>query len=213
MRELLAEFIGTFALILVGAGSVVLNAGLVGIALAHGLVVFTMATAFGNVSGGHFNPAVSLGVRSMGKISRIQLAKYVVAQLLGAAAAGLVLLYLFGNTANLGTPALAINIDLAKGILIEAIITFFLVLVVLNTAIVKEIPMAPLAIGMTLALDILFAGPLTGAAANPARAFGPALASGYWLNQLVYWIGPIIGALLAAVATKIIHHEKLANLV
>src|SRR3989338_6323123 len=77
VRELIAEFIGTFALILVGAGSVVLNAGLIGIALAHGLVIFTMASAFGNVSGGHFNPAVSLGVRLMGKISRIQLAKYV----------------------------------------------------------------------------------------------------------------------------------------
>ncbi|MDP3742278.1 MAG: aquaporin [Candidatus Micrarchaeota archaeon] len=213
MKELIAEFIGTFTLVLVGAGAVVLNAGLVGIALAHGLVVFTMATAFGNVSGGHFNPAVSIAISAIGKLSKAKLAKYVTAQLLGAAVAGLVLLYLFGNTtANLGTPALANGVDLAKGIFLELLITFFLVIVVLNTAVVKEHSLAPLAIGMTLALDILFAGPLTGAAANPARAFGPALASGYWLNQFVYWIGPIIGALLAALATKVIHDEKLATL-
>ncbi len=208
MRDLLAEFIGTFALILVGAGSVVLNAGLVGIALAHGLVIFTMGTSFGKTSGGHFNPVVTLAVFIAGKINRQKAVEYVIVQLLGAAVAGLVLLYLFGNVASLGTPALGSEVDFTKGIFVEAILTFFLVTVILNTAVYDNALLAPLAIGLTLTLDILFGGPLTGAAMNPARAFGPAIASGNWANQLVYWIGPIIGSIVAFLTSKYINKTE-----
>lgn len=208
MRGFLAEFIGTFALIFIGAGSVIINAGLVGIAFAHGLVIFVMASAFGRTSGGHFNPAVSLAFTAIGKLGKARMIQYLAAQLLGATAAGFVLLMIFGNVAHLGTPALAPSVSLASGILVEAILTFFLVTVIMNTAVFdKHNSLAPLAIGMTITLDILFGGPLTGAAMNPARALGPALAAGYAVNQLVYWIGPLIGGLIAALVAKKMHEN------
>ena len=212
VRELVAEFIGTFALIFIGAGSVVLNAGLVGIAFAHGLVIFTMATAFGKISGGHFNPAVSFAAAAIGKLSKEKLVKYVIAQLFGAVAAGFILLILFGNTANLGTTALGTNVSFASGVAVEAILTFFLVTVIMNTAVFKNNSLAPLAIGMTITLDILFGGPLTGGAMNPARAFGPAFASGFWNDQLVYWIGPLVGALAAALVSKEMNKSEIDKL-
>jgi MIP family channel proteins len=206
MRDLIAEFLGAFALILIGAGSILVNAGLVGIALAHGLVIFVMATSFGRVSGGHFNPAVSLAFASIGKMKMEKLVPYIVAQLLGAAAAGFVLLAIFGaagSATNLGAPALGANVSVGAGILVEAILTFFLVTVIMNTAVFdKNNALAPLAIGMTITLDILFGGPLTGGAMNPARAFGPALAAGFWTNHVVYWVGPIVGGVAAALLTK-----------
>ena len=208
MRELIAEFIGTFALILIGAGSVMLNTGLVAIALAHGLVIFVMATAFGKVSGGHVNPAVTIGVRSIGKMKWQKAGQYIASQLAGALVAAFVLLFLFGNLNFLGTPALAPNVGIGQGILIEAILTFFLLTVILNTAVYDNNLLAPLAIGMTIVLDILFGGPLTGAAMNPALAFGPAIASGYWINHLVYWVGPIIGAVAASLLARYMAQAK-----
>jgi MIP family channel proteins len=218
-KQCVAEFIGTFALIFVGVGAIYhtagfdQNAGLVLVALAHGLTIAVMASATGAISGGHLNPAVTFGLWVGGKISAKDSLAYLIAQLAGATAAGFVLLYLFTgqmdpakgtSLANSilvnGTPNLAkTGINVTQGILIEAILTFFLVFVVYGTAVDARGPkyVAGLAIGLTVALDILFGGPFTGAAMNPARVFGPALASGVWTNQMIYWIGPLLGGAVA----------------
>lgn len=207
---LAAEAIGTFIFFFVGAGAVVtsqipgVRTGLVEIALAHGLALAVMVSAFGAISGGHFNPAVTIGVWVAGRISAGVAVAYVVAQLLGAAVAGIVLRLVFLPTlwvpVYLGTPVLGYGVGPNKGILIEAILTMALLLAVLLTAVDERAPrtIAGFGIGLTVAFDILVGGPLTGAAMNPARHFGPALASGFWENVHVYWIGPIVGAVVAA---------------
>jgi MIP family channel proteins len=210
-RSLVAEFLGTFALVFIGAGSIVTNqwtkgaVGLGGIAAAHALVLAIMITALGHISGGHFNPAVTFGIWIARRISIGSAALYWVAQLLGAVVAGFLLLAVFPSEqwqpVHLGTPALGLGIGFAKGVLIEAILTFFLVLAVFGVAVDSRgsfKTVAGFGIGLVLGFDILLGGPLTGAAMNPARAFGPALASGYWQDDLVYWIGPLIGSAVAS---------------
>ena len=208
-RQLLAEAIGAFTLSFAGGGAVMLassNTGvtLVGVALAHGLAIGLMITALGGISGGHFNPAVTVGFWVTRRIATALAAGYVVAQLLGAVVAGLALFLLFPEglraAAHLGTPALGPATDFVHAVGIEAILTFFLVTVIWGAAVDPRGPkaVAGLAIGLTIAMDILAAGPLTGAVMNPSRGFGTALVSGYWDNQLVFWIGPIIGAVVAA---------------
>ena len=210
-RSLIAEFIGTFALVFIGAGSIVTNqwtkgaVGLAGIAAAHALVLAIMISALGHISGGHFNPAVTFGVWIARRISITTAALYWVAQLVGAAVAGLLLLAVFPSQqwrpVHLGTPALGLGIGFGKGVLVEAILTFFLVLAVFGVAIDSRgsfKAVAGFGIGLVLGFDILVGGPLTGAAMNPARAFGPAFASGYWQDGLVYWIGPLTGGAIAA---------------
>jgi aquaporin TIP len=202
-KQLVAEFIGTFALIFVGVGSIYQGQGLLAIALAHGLAIFVMAAAVGHISGGQFNPAVSFGLWVGGKLPLARMIVYWVAQLLGAVAAAFLLLYVFADlpgqvateTIRKGTPDLIEKgITPLQGIVIEAVLTFFLMFVIYGSAVdPRAVKLAPLAIGFTVTLDILFNGPLTGAAMNPARVFGPALASGHWHNHLVYWIGPLIG--------------------
>jgi MIP family channel proteins len=214
-----AEAIGTFALIYIGVlaitavsivGAPNTAADLASIGLAHGLTIAVMVAALGAVSGGHFNPAVTFGFVVTGRMNPVMGLMYWVAQLVGASVAGLVLVALFGpNPVSTGTPDLARNIGFSTGVAVEAITTFFLVLVVFGTAVDERGPKAviPLAIGLTVALDIMATGPLTGAAMNPARAFGPALASGHWTNHLVYWIGPLLGGALAA----LVHQFALAE--
>jgi aquaporin Z len=210
-RSMVAEFLGTFALVFIGAGAIVTNqwakgaVGLVGIAAAHGLVLSVMISALGHVSGGHFNPAVTFGVWIARRIPTVSAALYWVAQLLGAVVAGLLLLAVFPSEqwqpVHLGTPALGLGIGFGKGVLVEAILTFFLVLAVFGVAIDERgsfKAVAGFGIGLVLAFDILVGGPLTGASMNPARTFGPAVASGYWQNDLVYWIGPLLGGAVAA---------------
>jgi MIP family channel proteins len=212
LKQCVAEFIGTFALIFVGVGAIYHNAGLLAVALAHGLTIAVMVSATGGISGGHLNPAVTFGLWVGGKISLPNTIAYWIAQLAGATAAGFVLLFLFTgqmdpdkgtSLANSilvnGTPDLAkTGVSAMQGILIEAILTFFLVFVVYGSAVDSRAPkIGGLAIGLTVALDILFGGPFTGAAMNPARVFGPALASGHWNNQMIYWIGPLLGGALA----------------
>jgi len=210
-RALIAEFVGAFALIFIGAGSIVTNQwtkgalGLAGIAAAHALVLAIMISALGHISGGHFNPAVTFGVWITRRISSAGAALYVVAQLVGATAGALLLLAVFPSEqwqpVHLGTPTLGLGIGFGKGVLVEAILTFFLVFAVFGVAIDPRGSFKAIAgfgIGLVLGFDILVGGPLTGAAMNPARAFGPALASGYWQDQLVYWIGPLIGGAIAA---------------
>jgi MIP family channel proteins len=202
-KQLVAEFIGTFALIFVGVGAIYQGQGLLAVALAHGLTIFVMAAAVGHISGGQFNPAVSFGLWVGGNLPLARMIAYWVAQLLGAIAAAFLLLYVFADlpgqvaaeTIRKGTPDLIENgITPLQGIVIEAVLTFFLMFVIYGSAVdPRAVKLAPLAIGFTVTLDILFNGPLTGAAMNPARVFGPALASGHWHNHLVYWIGPLIG--------------------
>ncbi len=200
-KKCVAEFVGTFTLIFIGVGAIYNNPGLLGVALAHGLAIAVMVSATGGISGGHLNPAVTFGVLVGGKIGLRDSLAYWVAQLAGGAAAGFLLLCLLGDNSQTaasivanGTPDLGKGIGWSTGIGIEAVLTFFLVFVVYGSAVDARAPkIGGLAIGLTVALDILFGGPLTGAAMNPARTFGPALASGHWTNHAVYWIGPLLG--------------------
>jgi MIP family channel proteins len=209
---LVAEALGTFLFFFVGAGSVVLGdylainggtgPGLLGVALAHGLALAVLVSALGPVSGGHFNPAVTLAVWIMGRITPTRVALYLVAQLIGGLAAGLALKAVFADVwqaSNIGTPSLGAEITPILGIGIEAILTTLLVLVVIGTAVDPRAPkIGGLAIGLAVAADILVGGPLTGAAMNPARWFGPAVAAGAYADWYVWWIGPFIGAAVAA---------------
>jgi aquaporin TIP len=207
----IAEAIGTFALIFIGVGAIHAAPGnLVAIALAHGLTIAVMVSATGHISGGHLNPAVTFGVFIGGKIGRNDALRYWGAQLLGAAAAGFVCLGIFDRGIVIdGTPQLGGSVGPMKGIVVEAILTFFLVFVVFGTGIDARGPrIGGLAIGLTVALDIFFGGPLTGAAMNPARTFGPALAVSFWQAHYVYWIGPLIGGALAALVYRMFMVRK-----
>ena len=209
-KSLVAEFVGTFALVFVGAGAGALGlGGLVGVALAHGLTVMAFAYAYGHLSGTHVNPAVTFGVWMAGKMEARAALSYWVFQCLGGIAAGYALLGLLGGpVGNLGTGALAqrlliggasVTVTPAWGFALEAILAFFLVNTVLNAAVTgKAGNLAGVAIGFTLTLNILMGGPLTGAIFNPARQLGPALASGQTDHLVLYLVAPLVGAAAAA---------------
>ena len=200
LRPCIAEFIGTFALIFVGIGAI-RTAGddVLAVALAHGLTIAAFVSATMHISGGQLNPAVTFGLVCGGHMSIGDAVRYWIAQLLGGTAAALICLGIFDRaTIVTGTPQLATGISPGAGILVEAILTFFLVFVVHGTGIDERgRRVAGLAIGSTVTLDILFGGPLTGAAMNPARVFGPAVAGNFWKAHYVYWIGPLIGGAAA----------------
>ncbi len=211
-KQCVAEFVGTFALIFVGVGAIANNSspaagvGLLGVALAHGLTIAVMVSATGAISGGQLNPAVTFGLFIGGQMDAKKTIAYWIAQLAGATAAAALCCSLLGKAAvSGGTPDIAMNaqtpvVSVAQAITIEAVLTFFLVFVVYGSAVDARAPkIGGLAIGLTVALDILFGGPLTGAAMNPARTFGPALVSSHWTNHMVYWVGPLIGGALAGV--------------
>jgi aquaporin Z len=207
---LLAEFIGTFALIFIGAGAGALGqAGLVGVAFAHGLVVLAFAYAYGHISGTHINPAVTLGVWAAGKIETARAFSYVVFQLLGGVVAAFTLSWVLGSRqGNLGATLLADGVSPLVGVVLEAILTFFLVNTVMNAAVSgKAGNMAGAAIGLTLTLAILMGGPLTGGSLNPARSLGPAVASGNFTNLWVYFVGPILGGVAAGLLYKMVFEE------
>lgn len=206
----LAEFIATFALCFVGAGAICTDAltggavGLVGIALAHGLVLAVFITAIAATSGGHVNPAVSIAFAVAGRMSWGKTAGYVISQLAGAVLAGFVLTLVFSpevrSAVGGGTPVPGPGVSAWQAVLVEAILTFFLVFAVFGTAVDARAPkLGGLLIGLTVTLDILFGGPITGASMNPARTFGPGLAAGVWTAHWVYWVGPVIGGSAAAV--------------
>lgn len=203
LKAYVAELVGTFALIFIGVGAIYnanhQNMDLLGIAIAHGLAIAVMVSATGAISGGHLNPAVTFGALLGGKISLPRAVGYIISQLIGATAAGFLCVTILGAGAvSTGTPDLGKDVSVGTGILVEAVLTFFLVFVVFGTGIDARGPkIGGLAIGLTVALDILFGGPLTGAAMNPARTFGPALASGHWTNHSIYWIGPLLGGAAA----------------
>jgi MIP family channel proteins len=168
------------------------------VALAHGVVLAVLVSALGAVSGGHFNPAVTLGLWVAGKIDAAKGAAYVVAQLVGGAAAGFGLAWIFTDVGP-AVPALGQGVDLMTGIALEAVMTAVLLLAVFGTAVDPRGPrVGGLAIGLAVAADILFGGTLTGAAMNPARWFGPAVAAGAFDNWYVWWIGPFLGAVVVA---------------
>jgi aquaporin Z len=217
--SLLAEFIGTFALIFIGAGAGALGiGGLVGVALAHGLVVLGFAYAYGHISGTHINPAVTLGVWAAGKIDAARAGSYIVFQIAGGIVAALVLRWVLGGTetglglTQLGHPTVhdtVITITPLIGVVLEAILTFFLVNAVLNAGISGKatIP-GGLAIGLTLTFCILMGGPLTGASLNPARSIGPAVATGDFTSLWVYLVGPAIGGVAAGLLYKTVFEER-----
>lgn len=212
LRPCLAEFIGTFALVFVGIGAIK-TAGhdVLGVALAHGLTIAAFASATMHISGGQLNPAVTFGLVCGGHMTVPNALRYWLSQLLGGICAALICLGLFGRDVVVtGTPQLAIALNPLQGILVEAILTFFLVFVVYATAVDERGPrsVAGLAIGATITLDILFGGPLTGAAMNPARVFGPALAAGFWHDHYVYWIGPLLGGALGGLVYRLLIERK-----
>jgi MIP family channel proteins len=210
LKAAVAEAVGTFALIFIGVLAIAAVStvrapvgltNLTSIALAHGLTIMVMVAALGAVSGGHFNPAITLGFVVTRRMSVLAGGTYWLAQLIGASLAAFLLVLVLGTgPVGVGTPALAAGFGFWSGVILEAVGTFFLVLAVFGTAVDERAPASiyPIAIGLTIAFDIMAFGPLTGSAVNPARAFGPALASGHWADQLVYWIGPLIGGALAA---------------
>lgn len=217
--SLLAEFIGTFALIFIGAGAGALGlGGLVGVALAHGLVIIGFAYSYGHISGTHINPAVTLGVWAAGKIDAGRAFSYIVFQIAGGIVGALALSWVLGGTeTGLGRTALASGLSVGNatititplvGLVLEAILTFFLVNAVMNAGISGKatIP-GGLAIGLTLTFCILMGGPLTGASLNPARSIGPAVATGNFENLWLYLIGPALGGGLAGLLYKTVFEE------
>lgn len=209
LRRSTAEAIGTFGLVFIGAGSVMStyfpksDYGVLGISLAHGLVLAVMVSATMSISGGHLNPAVTLGLLSVRRINAATAAGYIAAQLVGAVLAAGALKLLFptaiAGITSLGTPRLAASISLGEGIALEAIFGFFLISAVFGTCVNPDSPrIGGFGIGLALMFDVLVGGALTGAAVNPARAFGPALLSGNWVAHGVYWVGPIVGGIFAA---------------
>ncbi len=217
-KAYVAEFIGTFALIFVGVGAITADyisgaCGLVGIALAHGLTIAVMASATAAVSGGHLNPAVTIGALAAGKIDGVNAVGYVVSQCLGGIVAAAMLKLCLPAAAlesvKMGTPALGDGIGVGMGLLAEIILTFFLVFVIFGTAIDSRAPkVGGLFIGLTVTLDILVGGPITGAAMNPARHLGPALLGGGLQHIWLYWVGPLVGGLIAALVYQHILEEK-----
>jgi len=208
-RRSFAEALGTFALVFFGAGSVAseyfpgADYGVFGVAVVHGLVLAVLVTSLMGISGGHLNPAVTLGLLAARRTSASNAGAYVVAQLVGAVLAALLLkqLYPIGvvRPISLGTPTIAATIQFHQAIMIEAVMAFFLVSAVYGTCVNPDSPrIGGFGIGLTLLFCILVGGPLTGAAVNPARAFGPALVSGQWVAHIVWWVGPIVGGVLAA---------------
>lgn len=208
VRPLAAEFLGTFLFVFVGCGAVVLNAaqgnvlGLGGIAFAHALAFAIAVTVAMPISGGHLNPAVTFAVWLAGRIDARKAGLYVGTQLIAAVIAVLVVRWVYpsgaGEATSYGVPRLAADVTIARGIVVEAVLTLMLVSAVFGTAVSAHAPrVGGFAIGLTLLPAILVGGPLTGAALNPARAFGPALVSLDWHGHIAYWLGPLLGAAVA----------------
>jgi len=217
-KVFVAELIGTFALVFIGAGTGVVGiGGLVGVALAHGLVIASFAYVYGHISGAHFNPAVTFGLALNGTVKWGDALYYWIAQFVGAAFAALALNYVASSVSGLDGGATVGTLtrlgDAAyapyAGLLVEIILTFFLVNAVLHAAVAgKAGAFAGLAIGLTLTFAILAGGPMTGASLNPARTFGPALFTGSLTNPmtyLIYFAGPLAGSALAVGVFKFLN--------
>ncbi len=215
VRTFVAEAVGAFLLVLIGtavACAAVLGQETAGppydslaIALSFGLVLTAIVAGLGQVSGAHVNPAVTLGLATVGKFPWRLVPSYIIAQLVGALLAALAVWGAYGDRArelaNLGAPALVPEATAPQGFLVEALIAFLLVFVVVAVATDPRVPegVQPVAIGFALAAGVLLGGPVSGGAGNPARALGPMLVAGTFDNWAIYVIGPILGAVVAAV--------------
>lgn len=206
-KNLVAEFVGTFALIFIGAGAVAIGAGgLIGAAFAHGFVVIAFIYAYGHISGTHINPAVTLGFLIAGEIEFVVAVGYWIVQFLGGILAAVLLNVVLPDPGDLGVTILtteanggAFTVTATQGLIIEIILTFFLVNTIFNTAVSgKAGNFAGLAIGLALMFCIVMGGPLTRASLNPARTLGPAIVSGNYTDIWLYFVGPCVGAILAA---------------
>lgn len=218
IRALIAEFIGPFALVFAGAGAIIATAGgnLVAIALAHGLAIGLLVAAAGHISGGVYNPALTIGLAIARKLSPTLVLPYIIAQLLGATAAALCLKAVFPaaaiNKVSLGVPAVGAGFGTGGAFVAEVIMTFFLMFVVYGTAVDERGPraIASLAIGLIITMDIFVGGGVSGAAMNPSRHFGPALIGNHWANWWLWWVAPILGAVLAAALYAYVLQERSA---
>ena len=213
-KRFISEIIGTFALVFCGTGAMVINdftggtVTHVGVAITFGLIVMGMIYAFGDISGAHMNPAVTIGFAYAKKFPWKEVPAYVLAQLIGAFLASGILLYLFPESQTLGAtlpglPALTVFI-------FEIILSFFLMVVIINVSTgSKEIGVvAGIAIGSVVLLEAMFAGPITGASMNPARSIAPAVVSGNIADLWIYIFAPIIGCVLAVVSCKLVKDEQ-----
>jgi aquaporin TIP len=210
MRRGVAEFVGTFTLIFIGGGAGIISGqDIVAVALANGLAIGIMVSNLGHISGGHFNPAITAGFLGTRRIGVRIAAIYWAFQLGGAIIAALILRWLFKKPAILGAvPHVAHGFPDSRALVLEMIMTFFLVWAVFATAVDERgafKAIAGLAIGLTITIDVFVGGPITGAAMNPARAFGPMVAANYWANGWIYWVGPIVGALVAALGYEYLY--------
>jgi aquaporin Z len=214
MKKYIAEAIGTFALVFCGTGAIIINqeregvVSHVGIAITFGLIVMAMIYTFGNISGAHLNPAVSIAFAISGRFSIRQLLPFIISQLAGALLASIVLKFLFPANLLLGTTLPAGNVW--QSFVLEFILTFFLMLVIINVATgSKEQGMfAGLAIGSTVLLEAMFAGPVSGASMNPARSLAPALISGHIEHVWVYLTATTAGAILAIPVWKYVSNSN-----
>jgi MIP family channel proteins len=202
-KALIAEFIGTFTLIFIGAGAGALagsnGGGIIAVALAHGVALMVIVYAWGAVSGAHVNPAVTFSLALAGKTTWLTAVRYWIAQLAGAALGGYTLRFLLGTTGSLGMTLPAASVSALQATVLEAVLTFFLVTAVFGSAVAnRNGNAAGLAIGFVLTMDILMGGSLTGASMNPARTFGPALAMGNFQSFWIYIVGPLAGGGVAA---------------
>jgi aquaporin Z len=222
-QKLVAEFLGTFALVFFGAGAVCTErflqgngSGPLGAALASGLAIAVMSVAFSHVSGAHFNPAVTIGLWITKRMSTMEVLGYWVAQMLGGIVAAFCLKAIVPREDAWqpvlgGTPDLVRDFTRLPAMGLEALITFFLVLVYFATTSEDNFDsrsLSGLAVGLVYTIGVLVAAPFTGAALNPARAFGPALASTHWSNQGVYWVGPLAGGFLAGLIYDVLYARK-----
>ncbi len=209
LRPLTAEFFGTYALVFAGTAAAVSDNfpgakyGILGIALAHGLILAFAITATGSISGGHLNPAVTLGFLATRKMEIKTALAYIATQLVAGIAGAYSSRFLIpnnvGRIVSNGVPQISSSSSFGQALMLEAVMTFFLMSAVMGTIVNPKAPkLGGLWVGLTLVVMILLGGPITGAALNPARAFGPALVSGVWTAQIAYWIGPIVGAIAAA---------------
>lgn len=217
MKKYISEFIGTFSMIFCGTGAMTVNeitggeVTHVGIAITWGLIVMAMIYAFGETSGAHFNPSVTIAFAYAKKFAWKEVPKYIIAQILGAFAASLILWFLFPTSENLG--ATIPTVDVGRAFVMELLLTFFLMVVIINVSTgSKEIGIiAGIAVGAVVLLEAMFAGPITNASMNPARSIAPAIVSGKMQHLWMYILAPILGAILAVISCKLVKEDNCCN--